>query len=69
MLPYKKLLLRRNAFFRQQLSMQQLSAIPVTENLDPQLQTDIEDPATTLHSHTDDAQSFSAASVLQQLSR
>jgi hypothetical protein len=69
MLPYKKLLLRRNAFFRQQLSTQQLSAIPVTENLDPQLQTDIEDHATALHSHTDDAQSFSAASVLQQLSR
>ncbi|MDZ7870121.1 MAG: hypothetical protein U5L02_13155 [Rheinheimera sp.] len=42
MLPYKKLLLRRNAFFRQQLSMQQLDAIQVTDNQDPLVEARIE---------------------------
>ncbi len=69
MLPYKKLLLRRNAFFRQQLSMQKLDAIPVTDNIDPLRETDVEGHPATLHAHTDDASSSHAASLLQQLSR
>jgi len=69
MLPYKKLLLRRNAFFRQQLSMQQLDAVPVTDQIDPLLETSIESHPATLNPHTDDASFSNTAIALQQLSR
>ena len=69
MLPYKKLLLRRNAFFRQQLSMQHQSASAVTENIEPQLQAAIESHSTTLHSPIDEASSYLATNALQLLSR
>ena len=69
MLPYKKLLLRRNAFFRQQLSMQKLDAVPLSDNIAPQLEAVIEGYPATLHSRPDDASSSQAAIVLQQLSR
>ncbi|ALZ77356.1 hypothetical protein [Rheinheimera sp. F8] len=69
MLPYKKLLLRRNAFFRQQLSMQLQDASPVADNIDPLHETGVKGHPATLHAHTDDASSSHAVTLLQQLSR
>lgn len=69
MLPYKKLLLRRNAFFRQQLSMQQLDSSQLTDHLDPLLETSSEGHSATLHPHTEDASFSNATIALQHLSR